>query len=228
MPKVLIANKQKFLFTIVVGDSETAQVEEDRKEGPTVPHHTLFAQVTGGARVGSGIGGAGGGPSSVDQVSVGRRRWFAIGKVTADRAEVLTYNWATSLTERLSSFVEQHAGWARQRDVVLQRILYQVRTTRAPTHNRTRLWSCRTDMSHSPNSSENGALLPLESFAQAHARRRIVRDARRWPYARSTDPGGAALPPRRSDAHHAQGRRREERRRCFSLLHRGTPPQLSF
>jgi hypothetical protein len=136
VPKVLIANKQKFLFTIVVGDSETAQVEEDRKEGPTVPHHTLFAQVTGGARVGSGIGGAGGGgPSSVDQVSMGRRRWFAIGKITADRAEVLTYNWATSLTERLSSFVEQHAGWARQRDVVLQRILYQVRTTRTDTQH---------------------------------------------------------------------------------------------
>jgi hypothetical protein len=133
VPKILIANKQKFQFTIVVGDKDTAQFEEDRKEGPAVPQYTLFAQVAGvvrGGGGGSGISiGVGGSGLSVDQAA-GRRRWFAIGKITADRAEILTYNWAASLTERLSSFVEQHAGWARQRDVLLQRILYQVHVTR--------------------------------------------------------------------------------------------------
>lgn len=124
VPCVSIANKHKFLFTIIVNDGDDDELSRDDglgKDGaPNAPQHTLFAHLM------SARGGSDTNPE--------HRRWFAIGMVAADKAEILIYNWATSLTDRLSSFVEQYAGWARQRESLLQRILYQVRTTAPPDH----------------------------------------------------------------------------------------------
>jgi len=103
VPKVPIPTKQHFEFTILVDDEDRLE-ETDRKEGaPASQTHRLYPQ----------------------RGAVGRRRCFAIGKVAADRTEVITYNWASALTDRLASFVDNHTVWVRQRDALLQRILYQ-------------------------------------------------------------------------------------------------------
>ncbi len=54
-----------------------------------------------------------------------KRGWLFAAHVTGERIELLAYNWAPSLTERLDSFLENYGRWTKQREKLLSNIFAQ-------------------------------------------------------------------------------------------------------